>query len=97
MLDSLIVIVLVGLVAGFLASHLVSGHGYGLLGDSVIGIIGALFGTWIAAHLGIVVAGLFAEIVVAFIGAAILIALLRLVAGSRFGARGVGYRRRRIF
>ena len=94
MLDSLIIIVLVGLVAGFLASHFVSGHGYGLVGDIVVGILGALFGTWLAGRLGIAVTDLFAEIVVAFIGAAILIAILRLVTGSRFGGR---YRRRGMF
>ena len=94
MLDSLIIIVLVGLVAGFLASHFVSGHGYGLVGDIVVGILGALFGTWLAGRLGVVVTDLFAEIVVAFIGAAILIAILRLVTGSRFGG---GYRRRGMF
>jgi uncharacterized membrane protein YeaQ/YmgE (transglycosylase-associated protein family) len=94
MLDSLIVIVLVGLVAGFLASHLVSGHGYGVIGDVVVGVVGALFGTWLASHLGIAVTDLFAEIVVAFIGAAILLAVLRLVTGSRHSGAG---RRRRIF
>jgi len=90
-LDNLIVLVLVGLVAGFLASHVVSGHGFGLVGDIVTGIVGAVLGNWLAATLGIVVVGLVGSIIVAFIGAAILIAVLRLFAGSRFGSR---YRRR---
>jgi len=93
-LDNLVVLVLVGLVAGFLASHLVSGHGFGLIGDIITGILGALLGNWLAGKLGVVVVGLFAEIIVAFIGAAILIGLLRLFAGSRFGSR---YRRRRLY
>ena len=90
-LDNLIVLVLVGLVAGFLASHVVSGHGFGLVGDIVTGIVGAVLGNWLAATLGIVVVGLVGYIIVAFIGAAILIAVQRLFAGSRFGSR---YRRR---
>ena len=94
-LDNLLVLALVGLVAGFLASHFVSGHGYGLVGDIVMGILGALLGTWIAAQLGVVVTGLVGTIIIAFIGAAILIALLRLFTGSRFGSRYGNFGRRR--
>jgi uncharacterized membrane protein YeaQ/YmgE (transglycosylase-associated protein family) len=93
-LDNLLVLVLVGLVAGFLASHFVSGHGYGLIGDIVTGILGAVLGNWLAGRLGIEVTGLVGSIIIAFIGAAILIALLRLFTGSRFGSRyGAGRRR----
>jgi uncharacterized membrane protein YeaQ/YmgE (transglycosylase-associated protein family) len=89
-MESLVVILLVGLVAGFAASHVVAGHGYGLIGDIVVGILGALLGTFVAGALGIVMAGLLAEIVVAFIGAVILLAVLRLVTGrGRFGRRTV--------
>ena len=87
MLDSLIVLILVGLVAGFLASHLVSGHGYGLIGDIVAGIVGALLGNWLAGMVGLAASGLLTEVIVAFIGAAIVLAILRLVTGSRFGGR----------
>ncbi|MBO0686460.1 MAG: GlsB/YeaQ/YmgE family stress response membrane protein [Candidatus Dormibacteraeota bacterium] len=87
MLDSLIVLILVGLVAGFLASHLVSGHGYGLIGDIVAGIVGALLGNWLAGMVGLAASGLVTEVIVAFIGAAIVLAILRLVTGSRFGGR----------
>jgi uncharacterized membrane protein YeaQ/YmgE (transglycosylase-associated protein family) len=80
-MESIVVIVLVGLIAGFAASHVVAGHGYGLVGDIVVGILGALLGFFIAGALGIVMAGLLAEIVVAFIGAVILLAVLRLVTG----------------
>jgi uncharacterized membrane protein YeaQ/YmgE (transglycosylase-associated protein family) len=89
-MESLVVILLVGLIAGFAASHVVAGHGYGLIGDIVVGILGALLGTFVAGALGIVMAGLLAEIVVAFIGAVILLAVLRLVTGrGRFGRRTV--------
>jgi uncharacterized membrane protein YeaQ/YmgE (transglycosylase-associated protein family) len=99
-MDHLLIAVLVGLVAGFLASHLVSGHGYGLLGDIVIGIIGALVGTfllgglistYILGPLGVAAGTLLGQIILAFIGAVLVLGILRLVAG-----RG-GYGRRRVF
>jgi uncharacterized membrane protein YeaQ/YmgE (transglycosylase-associated protein family) len=87
-MESIVIILLVGLVAGFAASHVVAGHGYGLIGDIVVGILGALLGFFVAGALGIVMAGLLAEIVVAFIGAVILLAVLRLVTGrGRLGRR----------
>ena len=87
-MESLVIILLVGLIAGFAASHVVAGHGYGLIGDIVVGILGALLGFFVAGALGIVMAGLLAEIIVAFIGAVILLAVLRLVTGrGRLGRR----------
>lgn len=92
--DNLLLILLVGLVAGFLATHVVSGHGYGVLGDIVVGVIGALFGTlilggflttYILAPLGIVAASVLGQIIIAFVGAVILLAILRLVAHARWG------------
>jgi uncharacterized membrane protein YeaQ/YmgE (transglycosylase-associated protein family) len=89
-MENIVVILLVGLVAGFLASHVVAGHGYGLIGDIVVGILGALLGYFLAGALGIVMAGLLAEIIVAFIGAVILLAVLRLVTGrGRFRRRSI--------
>jgi len=83
----------VGLIAGFLASRVMSGGGYGLIGDIVVGIIGALLGGWLAGLLGLGSYGLIGTIVVAFIGACILLAILHAV--SRGGAgRSRGWRRR---
>ncbi len=101
-LDHLLLILLVGLVAGFLATHLVAGHGYGLVGDIVVGIVGALLsylilGTWVAVHilapLGIDGASVLGQIVIAFIGAVILLAVLRLVTRSGWGGRRYAPRR----
>ena len=75
---------IVGLIAGFLASRVMRGGGYGLIGDIVVGIIGALLGGWLAGLLGLGSFGLIGTIVVAFIGACILIAILHAV--SRGGA-----------
>lgn len=84
-LDQLLVILLVGLVAGFLATHVMSGRGYGLIGDIVVGVLGALIGSFVLARVGIGASSLLGEILIAFIGAVILLFVLRLV--SRGGRR----------
>ena len=105
-LDHLLLILLVGLVAGFAATHLVAGHGYGLLGDIVVGIVGAvigflLLGSFIAEHilapLGIPDASIVGQTIIAFIGAAILLVVLRLIGrvGSSAGPRRASYSGRR--
>jgi uncharacterized membrane protein YeaQ/YmgE (transglycosylase-associated protein family) len=50
--ESLIVILLVGVIAGWLAGQLVSGTGFGLIGDLIIGVIGAFIGSWLLPQLG---------------------------------------------
>lgn len=79
--------IVVGLVAGFLASQVMKGRGSGLLGDIVLGVVGALLGGFLASVLLKIpdaVNGInIPSIVVAFIGAVILIALLRAVSGRR--------------
>ena len=69
----------VGLIAGFLASRVMRGGGYGLIGDIVVGLIGAFIGGWLASFLGLGSFGLIGSIVVAFIGACILIAIFHAV------------------
>ena len=75
--------IIVGLVAGVLASF-VMGGGYGLIGDIIIGIVGAFIGGWLFSQLGVSTpfAGLAGTIFVAFIGAIVLLFLLRLIRGG---------------
>ena len=75
---------IVGLVAGVLASFVVGG-GFGLLGDIVIGIIGAFVGGWIFRQMGWGApgGGLVGTIFVAFIGAVVLLLILRLIRRAR--------------
>ena len=77
----------VGLIAGWLASMVMRGGGYGLIGDIVVGIVGALIGGFLASTLLNIpdaMTGInFPSILVAFIGAVILIAILRLFSGRR--------------
>jgi uncharacterized membrane protein YeaQ/YmgE (transglycosylase-associated protein family) len=76
---SFIWFILIGLVAGFLAGQVMKGGGYGVLGDIIVGILGALLGGWLFGMLGIGGGGLIGSLVVAFIGACILIWLVRLI------------------
>ncbi|TFV89670.1 GlsB/YeaQ/YmgE family stress response membrane protein [Oxalobacteraceae bacterium OM1] len=71
---------LVGLIAGWLASVLVGGGGMGVVGDIIVGIIGAFLGGWLFGKLGISAGGgMLGSIITATVGAIILIFLLRLV------------------
>ena len=78
----LLVWIIVGLVAGFLASHFVKGGGYGLLGDLIVGLLGAVIGGFVVGLFVHTTVGLLGSIVVAFIGAVILLFVLRQVRGG---------------
>jgi uncharacterized membrane protein YeaQ/YmgE (transglycosylase-associated protein family) len=80
-MDNIIVVLLVGLVAGFLASRVMTGRGMGLIWDIVVGVLGAVLGGWLAGLIGIAVGSLLAEVIVAFIGACILIFVFRALVG----------------
>lgn len=92
-IESILIWCLIGLVAGFLASHLAFGRGLGLFWDIIVGIVGAFIGGFVLAgllHISIGVAGhpIITQMIMAFIGAAILLLIVRLLGGGR------GYRRR---
>ena len=72
--------IIVGLIAGWLAGVIMKGGGYGVVGDIVVGILGALLGGWLFSKMGVSAGGgRVGSIVVALIGAIILIFLLRLI------------------
>jgi uncharacterized membrane protein YeaQ/YmgE (transglycosylase-associated protein family) len=72
--------IIVGLVAGWLAGVIMKGGGFGVIGDIVVGIVGALIGGWLFSSMGVSAGGgLLGAIIVALIGAIILIFLLRLI------------------
>ena len=72
---------IVGLVAGVLASMVMGGTGYGIIGDIIVGIVGAFLGGWIFSALGVAspLGGLAGTILVAFIGAVVLLFLIHLL------------------
>jgi uncharacterized membrane protein YeaQ/YmgE (transglycosylase-associated protein family) len=69
--------VLIGLIAGWLAGKVMKGRGYGPLMDILLGIAGGIIGRFVFAILGLTAWGLVGSIVVSFVGAVILIALVR--------------------
>jgi uncharacterized membrane protein YeaQ/YmgE (transglycosylase-associated protein family) len=82
--EGILVILVVGLIAGFLAGKIVQGTGFGLVGDILIGIVGAFIASWLFPKLGIHIAAtsLVREIIYATLGAIILLLVLRLVRGG---------------
>lgn len=78
-MNSLIFILVVGLIAGWLASMVMKGKGFGLIGDLVLGIAGAFIGSYLFGLLGISAGGLVGSIIVAFVGAVILLFIVRLI------------------
>ena len=81
--ESLLIILLVGLIAGWLAGKIVSGGGFGFIGDIAIGIVGSLIGTWLLSRLGIHLGSDFlTKIVVATIGAILLLLVVGIVRGG---------------
>jgi len=81
--ESLVVFLVLGVIAGWLASTIVEGTGYGLIGDMVIGVFGALIGGTLLPVVGIERRpGIISAIVTALIGAVFLLVILRLVRGG---------------
>jgi uncharacterized membrane protein YeaQ/YmgE (transglycosylase-associated protein family) len=68
---------LVGMVAGWLAGKITKGSGYGVLGDIVIGVIGAFVGGFLFRLVGIVAYGLLGSLIVATIGAVVMVYIVR--------------------
>jgi uncharacterized membrane protein YeaQ/YmgE (transglycosylase-associated protein family) len=82
MLEALAIALIVGGIAGWLAGLLVQGTGFGLIGDIVIGILGALIAGWLFPALGIsltIGGGIIGMIILAFIGAVILLVIVRVI------------------
>jgi uncharacterized membrane protein YeaQ/YmgE (transglycosylase-associated protein family) len=78
--QDLLVILLIGLIAGWLAGLVVQGTGFGIIADICIGIVGALIASWLFPALHISLGGgIVAEIIAAAIGAIILLIIIRLV------------------
>jgi uncharacterized membrane protein YeaQ/YmgE (transglycosylase-associated protein family) len=91
-LDTILVWLLVGLVAGFAASRITLGHGLGLVGDILVGIVGAFIGGFLAGafHWSITIVGhpIISAMVIAFIGAVLLLGIVRILGGGRGMRRG---------
>jgi len=79
--EALIIFLLIGAIAGWLAGEVVKGHGFGLIGNIVVGIVGAFLAGWLLPRLGLNLglSGILSEIIFAAIGAIILLFLIGLI------------------
>lgn len=75
--------IIIGLLAGWIAGAVTRGRGFGCMVNILLGLIGAFIGRWIFLKLGIVVWGFFGTLAAATVGAVVLVAAARLLAGSR--------------
>jgi uncharacterized membrane protein YeaQ/YmgE (transglycosylase-associated protein family) len=81
--ESILVILVVGVIAGWLAGKVVRGTGFGLIGDLVVGIAGAFVAAWLFPRLGISLGtGIISEIIFSALGAIILLLVVRLIRGA---------------
>ena len=80
MVEGIILWLIIGAVAGWLAGKIVEGAGFGLIVDIIVGVVGAFIGGWLASVLGINIGGgLIGSLIVAVVGAVILLFALRLI------------------
>lgn len=78
--EALLILLLIGAVAGFLAGLIVEGYGFGLVGNIIVGIVGAVFGGWLLPKLGLFTGGdILGQILTATIGAVVLLFLIGFV------------------
>ncbi len=75
----LVWVVLIGILAGWIAGKITKGRGFGLLGDLVVGVLGSLLGSFIFALLGLGAYTLVGRLVVAVVGAIVLLWLIRVI------------------
>jgi uncharacterized membrane protein YeaQ/YmgE (transglycosylase-associated protein family) len=83
---SLLIILIVGIIAGWLAGKVVRGAGFGLIGDAAIGIVGGFVGEWLSHRLGVhILGGLPGLVINAALGAIIVLMALRAIGASAWG------------
>jgi uncharacterized membrane protein YeaQ/YmgE (transglycosylase-associated protein family) len=76
--ENLLLFLVIGIVAGFLAGKIMKGAGFGLLGDLIVGVIGSFIGVWVFGLLGISSGGILGLLIAAVVGALILLYIIRL-------------------
>lgn len=78
-LETILIWVIIGAIAGWLAGVLVKGYGFGLMGNIVVGILGAVVGGWLLGALGIATTGVIGAVIGATSGAVFLLFVIRLL------------------
>ena len=78
-IETLIIWLVIGAIAGWLAGQIMRGGGFGLVGDIVVGVVGAVVGGWLLPRIGVfVLGGMLGEILNAVIGACVVLFIARL-------------------
>jgi uncharacterized membrane protein YeaQ/YmgE (transglycosylase-associated protein family) len=78
--QTLLLSLVVGIAAGWLAGEVWRGYGFGLVGNLIVGVVGAILGGWLFSLLGVAVSGMLGSLVTAFIGALILLFIVNMIA-----------------
>lgn len=76
---NILIWIISGIVAGWLAGMFVKGSGFGILGDLIVGLIGGLLGGWVFGMLGVSASSLLGQILVAAVGGVLLVLILRML------------------
>jgi uncharacterized membrane protein YeaQ/YmgE (transglycosylase-associated protein family) len=76
--EHLLLFLVIGILAGFVAGKIMKGSGFGLIGDLIIGVIGSFIGVWVFGLLGISSGGIIGLLIAAIVGALILLYAIRL-------------------
>jgi uncharacterized membrane protein YeaQ/YmgE (transglycosylase-associated protein family) len=76
--ENLLLFLVIGIVAGFLAGKIMKGAGFGLVGDLIVGVIGSFIGVWVFGLLGIYSGGILGLLIAAVVGALLLLYIIRL-------------------
>jgi len=79
-MNNLLTVIVVGILAGWLAGKIQKGKGFGLIGNLVVGVLGSVFGSWLFWQLGFVSYGFIGNLVVAVVGALVILYLVGLLA-----------------
>ena len=77
--NAIIVLLIVGILAGWIAGLITAGRGFGMLGDMLIGVVGAFLGIWLLSKFGVVLAGILGLLIYAVIGAVVLLIIIRVI------------------
>jgi len=81
--EHLLLFLVIGILAGFVAGKIMKGSGFGLIGDLIIGVIGSFIGVWVLGLLGISTGGIIGLLLAGIVGALILLYVVRLARSRR--------------
>ena len=86
--ENLLLFLVIGIVAGFIAGKIMKGAGFGLVGDLIVGVIGSFVGVWVFGLLNISSGGILGLLIAAIVGALILLYIIRIVKKEVTGTAG---------